>query len=410
MVATVGVVGGLIGLAVPAQAGTKWSPPQQVSTKYGREIQLSDNGKVAVWIRTNRLMEGVVGPVRSSYYISKKKGWTSSAAMPGSTETTRLMLSSDGGYAFLENGTSGYALAKRTNTNNWATAQPVVTGILLTAGQMSANATTITWVDWADPGSWVFPAVEPPGDLKAIVRGADGTWSAPVLVGKVATEARYSDYGPAGPKLSAASALSRDGKTLVWLDETHALRSAALAADGTWTPTGIIKQYTDYAGLSQLSVSANGTSVMWIRSGTDGILTSTRGSTGWTVPVMATVDDTNAAAMSPDGKYMAWSTGSGDIEMSSRLPDRWATAKTVGTVFYGYNAFVVMTNKTVAYGSIGWKNGKYTCAVSASVLSGGSWKKGKKLASSVCHPAVAYNGKTIVWGNLVSKKLESVKR
>ncbi len=125
---------------------------------------------------------------------------------------------------------------------------------------------------------------------------------------------------------------------------------------------------------------------------------------------MATVDDTNAAAMSPNGQYMAWSTGSGDIEMSSRLPDRWTTAKTVGTVFYGYNAFVVMTNKTLAYGSIGWKNGKYTCAVSASVLSGGSWTKGKKLASSVCHPAVAYNGKTIVWGNLASKKLQSVKR
>ncbi len=154
MVATAGLVGGLCVLAVPAQAGNTWSKPQQVSTKYGREIQLSDNGKVAVWIRTNRLMEGVGGPVRSSYYISKKKGWTSSAAMPGSTETTRLMLSSDGGYAFLESGTSGYALAKRTNTNNWATAQPVVTGILLTAGQMSADATTITWVDWADPGSW----------------------------------------------------------------------------------------------------------------------------------------------------------------------------------------------------------------------------------------------------------------
>ncbi len=109
------------------------------------------------------------------------------------------------------------------------------------------------------------------------MRGATDTWSAPVLVGKVSPEARYSDYGPAGPKLSAASALSRDGKSVVWLDETHALRSAALAPDGTWTGTGIVKQYTDYAGLSQLSLSADGTSVMWIRSGTDGILTSTRG-------------------------------------------------------------------------------------------------------------------------------------
>ena len=309
MVATAGLVGGLCVLAVPAQAGNTWSKPQQVSTKYGREIQLSDNGRVAVWIRTNRLMEGVIGPVRSSYYIGKKKGWTASASMPGSTETTRLMLSKDGTYAFLENGSSGYSLAKRTSTNNWATAQPVVTGIALTAGQMSADATTITWVDWADPGSWSYPAEEPPGELRAIVRSATGTWSSWVVVGKVSPEAKYSDYGPAGPKLSAASALSRDGKSVVWLDETHALRSAALAADGTWTGTGIVKQYTDYAGLRQLSLSADGTSVMWIRGGVDGILTATRGSTGWSVPVMATVDQTSAAAMSPNGQYMAWAAG-----------------------------------------------------------------------------------------------------
>jgi hypothetical protein len=401
MVATAGLVGGMIALAVPAQAGTKWSSPQQVSTKFGRDVQLSDNGKVAVWIRSNRLLGDVTGPVRSAYYVSKKKGWTKSVSVPGSTETTNLMLSSDGTYAFLENGETGYSLAKRTSTNNWATAQSLVTGVRLRSGQMSANANTVVWADFVD--SWMGPGAEPPGDLKAIVRAADGTWSAPVLLGKVSTEGAYSYQQP-------VVALSRDGSTVVWLDENSALNSAVKAADGSWVAGGIVKQYAGYVGLEQVGLSANGSSVMWIRGSVDGILTSTRTSTGWTAAMNATVDETDTAALSPDGEYMFWATGDGDIQMSMRLSDRWATAKTVGTVFYGYSAQLALTNKTVAYGSIGYKNGKPTCAVSTSLLKGGSWTKGKKLASSVCHPAVAYKGKTIVWGAFKTKTLQSVKR
>lgn len=400
-VATAGLVGGLVALTVPAQAGTKWSSPQEVTSKFGREVQLSDNGKVAVWIRSNRLLGEVSGPVRASYYVSTKKGWKPSVSVPGSTETTRLMLSSDGTYAFLESGQSGYSLAKRSSSTSWGTAQQIVSGVRLSGGLMSASANTVVWVDWADPGTYMGP--EPPGELKAISRATDGTWSVPVTIGAVSTEA--------GPYSGAvAAALSRDGSTVVWLDQNKALRSAVQGPAGTWTDAGIVKQYTDWVGLDQLALSANGTTVMWIRSNVDGILTAVRTSTGWAAPMNATVDDTNAASMSPNGKYMAWATGDGDIELSTRLTDRWATAKTIGEVFYGYSAQVTLMNKTVAYGSIGYKGGKATCAVSTSLLVSGSWTKGKKLASSVCNPAVSYDGRTIVWGAFKTKTLQSVKR
>jgi hypothetical protein len=415
LLASAGMVGGMVMLVGPAGAGTTWSKPQDLSTSFGREVEVSGTGRVAVWIRSNRLVDaGVTGPARASYFINKKKGWSASVAVPGSTESTNVILSKDGNYALFESGdgqsnATGYSIAKRTSAKKWGTPQPLVKGVRLEAGQMSRDARTVVWVDWADPGTSTYP----PGELKAITRDDSGTWSAPVTVGKVTTQVAGGYYGGYyGERESTAAALSPDGSTLVWLDENLALTSAVKAADGTWTPAGTIKDYagTPYVGLRTLALSEAGSTVMWVRQSTDGILTSVRSATGWGTPVMATVDQTTVEAMTPKGTSIAYVTGDGDVLVTMRLPDGWGAKKTVGSVFYGYRAQMTMVNTTLAYGSIGYKAGKPTCAVSTSLLVGGKWAKGTKIASSVCHPAVAYNGRTMVWGNLKTKALQSVKR
>lgn len=90
----IGVAAGALvaGAVAPAQAGTTWGSPQEVSSKLGRAISLSNDGTVAAWIRTNRMTGS--GPVRTSYFKSAKKGWTSSAPIPGTAGVTALQVSS----------------------------------------------------------------------------------------------------------------------------------------------------------------------------------------------------------------------------------------------------------------------------------------------------------------------------
>jgi hypothetical protein len=291
------------------------------------------------------------------------------------------------------------------------TAKKIVSCSGLEAGQMSQNARTVVWVDWPEdqPG---------PGDLKVITRGSDGAWSKPITIGKVGRTRDVYDfrfyYRKEG---SAAAVLSADGRTVVWLDEDLALTRAVKAADGPWTSAGTVKDYAGVGGVSlrTLRVSSTGSTAMWVRGGVDGIITAQRTSTGWGTAVMATVDNTAVEVMGPRGTSIAWITGAGDAWSTSRRSGSWAKGRTVGSVFYGSTSQLVMVNRTLAYGSIGVPVlgpglKESTCAVSTSLLVGGKWLKGMKLASSVCHPAVSYDGRTIVWGNLKTKTLQSVKR
>ena len=138
---------GLLALA-PAQAGATWSGPSEVSSKFGRTVVVSDGGRVAAWVRTNKTSSSASGPIRTAWYLKKKKKWTSSAPIPGASESTNVQLSNDGNAALIESGTTGYLMSVRDTKNTWLTAQSIVSGMDLGSGVMSGDAKTLVYVDW----------------------------------------------------------------------------------------------------------------------------------------------------------------------------------------------------------------------------------------------------------------------
>lgn len=385
-----GVSAGLLTLA-PTQAGTTWGGPQEVSSKFGRALVVSDGGRVAAWIRTNKANTWSSGPIRTAWYKKKKKRWTSSAPIPGSSESTALQLGDKGNQALIEAGTTGYLMAQRDTKNTWLQAESIVSGTNLGSGVMSGDASTLVYVDW---GVDTYPT--PPGTLYYVMQNADGTWPAPTMIGLANPEGRYRGR--------QELAFSNDGSTLVWVNDTYALVGSTRNPDGTWAAPTIIKQYGSDPYMSTLALSEDGTRVVWTRDESDGILTATRSGTSWSDVSNVTVDETVAAAVSPDGMNVAWANS--DKQMVIRRWDgsKWKKVKVVGSS--GYGPSISLQNKTLAWTYTGYRGSSLRTVIRKS----GKWKVTAKLSSSGFSPAVSYDSRTLVWSSTGSKKIYSVKR
>lgn len=380
---------GLLAL-VPAQAGTKWSGPQEVSSKFGRALVVSDGGRVAAWVRTNRVSTSASGPIRTAWY--KKKKWTSSAPIPGASESTNVQLSNNGNSALIESGgTRGYLMAVRDTKNTWFTAQSIVSGTNLGNGVMSGDAKTLVYVDW---GPDVYPMAA--GTMYFVTQNADGTWPAPTMLGMANPDGRYG--------YQDELAFSKDGSTLVWVDDTYALVGTTRNPDGTWTAPTIIKSYGSDPDLRTLALSADGNRVIWTRSETDGILTSTRSGTTWSTVSNVTVDDTYTAAISPNGLNVAWANT--DKQMLIRRWDgaAWKKVKVLGKA--GYYPSIALQNKTLAWTFRSFNGSSLRSAIHKD----GKWKSIVKHSSTGFSPAVSYDGKTLAWSATGNKKIYSSKR
>ena len=101
----------------------------------------------------------------------------------------------------------------------------------------------MVWVDWT--GSQTTPVIIP-GTVKSMLRADDGTWSAPVVVGTVLP-------GPASD-FRTPMALSRNGSTVVWMDETSKIRSSRLLGTVWQAPDTVATLNPLYEGLEYLAV------------------------------------------------------------------------------------------------------------------------------------------------------------
>ncbi len=240
----------------------------------------------------------------------------------------------------IESGSTGYLMAQRDGGNTWLTAQSIVTGTNLANGVMSGDASTLVYVDW---GVDTYPT--PPGKLYYVTQNADGTWPAPTMLGMTNPDARYGYQGEL--------AFSKDGSTLVWVDDTYALVGTTRNTDGTWTAPTIIKQYGADPDIRTLALSEDGTRLIWARRSSDGILTSVRNGTVWSTVSNVTVDETYTAALSPNGVNVAWANS--DKQMVIRRWDgtKWKKVKVLGSS--GYAPSISLQNKTVAWNYTSYK-------------------------------------------------------
>lgn len=381
---------GLVALA-PAQAGSNWGGPQEVSSRFGRALTVSDNGRVAAWVRTNRADSWATGPARTAWYLTKKKRWTPSAPIPGAVESMRIQLSNDGNSALIESPGEGYLMSQRTKGNTWSTAEVVVSGANLGSGTLAGSASTVFYIDWG-----VDDDPTPTGTVYSTSRRSDGTWTIPALVGYAYPEGRYNDY----PALT----VSKDGSTLVWLTDTYALVGSTLNDDGSWGSARLIRQYGSDPDMQTLALSADGSRVIWTRLVSDGILTSTRSGSTWSTVSSITVDETYSAAVSPNGLNVAWSNTDRQMVIRRWKGSAWKRVKVLGSA--GYYSQIALQNKTMAW--------TYTTSKSSTLRSvlfkGGRWQRVVKHSSTSYSPAVSYDSKTLVWAATGSKRIYSVKR
>lgn len=388
----IGVAAGALvaGAVAPAQAGTTWGSPQEVSSKIGRAISLSSDGTVAAWIRTNRMTGS--GPVRTSYLKSPKKGWTPSAPIPGTAGVTALQVSSDGKTAFIQTPGTGLQLSQRTSGNTWSAATTVISGTKVDAGVMSADANTIAWVDWT--GSTDYPDYLP-GSVYVATRPAGGAWSAPVLVGKISSDVQYNDMVPL--------ALSSDGSSIAWIGETFALKVLKKNADGTWAAPVLIKQYAEDPALANLAFNATGATLIWNSNYTEGVLYSSLGATGWSPVGYVTSDDVSASAITPKGTVVVYNNEDDQVVLRTWNGTKWAKKTVIGSAG---NAQFAVVNKTIA-----WTANKYQgSTLRASIYAKGKWQPSTKRSSAAQSPALTANGMTLAWGATSNKRTYAAKR
>jgi len=388
-VAAVAALGAGVLVTAPAQAGSTWGSPQEVSSKFGKRLAVSDGGRVAVWLRTNKTSTSASGPIRASWFKNAKKGWWPSSPIPGASGSTDVQLSSNGNQALIETPGLGYQMAVRDSKAAWLTATIVASGTNLGEGVMSGDAKTVVYVDW---GPETYP--QPPGKLYYVTQNADGTWPAPTQLGTVDPDGRYY-YNDV--------AFSKDGSTLAWVTDTFALMGATRNADGSWTAPTMIRQFASSPSLEQLQLSADGSRIMWVPSGGDGILTSTRSGTVWAPASTVTVDETNSTAMSPNGLSMAWGNSDGQMVASRWNGAKWLKPQVLGSVG---TPDIALTDKTLAWTSNYYKGS----SLRSMIWKGGKWQKLVKHSSTGFSPEVSYDGMTLVWSSTGNKRIYSVKR
>ncbi len=366
------VVGVICGVVTPARAGSTWGPSQIVSPTTGTSIQLSEYGDGAAWITTS-------GAVRTSRYLPSGAGWTTPKAIPTTTGAKALRLSANGSTALVEVPGSGLLLAQRTGAA-WNSPITLVSGAQLTGAQMSRDARVVTWVDWSGITAKV----------RSIVRAEDGTWSAPVTVGTVL----------AGPASQARTpmVLSRNGSTVVWLDETAKLHSARLLS-GVWQAPDTIAQLSP-AGLEQLAVERDGNDVVWMVAGDDTLYFSEY-EAGWQPAEVLTAADPSVVAVAPNARAVGFVDEAGYFDLMSRTATGWTTAfhrKLAGKVqIAAANSAVATTQK---------RNGRSVLRVYA--LSKGKWQPAVKLSAKAKRPALSSDGNTVAW--VSGKRIYAAKR
>lgn len=398
--ATAGLCASLLVVA-PAQAGTRWSGPQEISSRLGLGLDLSDSGRVAAWIRTKvvrRDPDRSGGPVRTSWYRSARKGWTASAQIPGTGRSSWVRLSADGNYALIEPwDNDGYLMARRQKKNTWGTAQTVVNGTRLGAGQMSADAQTIVWVAWS-PSSRYEDYV--PGTVMSKTRQSDGTWTAPLTVGQVHGELEYDvASGSVEPIV-----LSGDGSTLVWIDETFAVKAVTKAKDGSWSAPALIKQYAqDPCLFSTMKLSFNGSRLIWNQWIKKGILTTSRVRGVWAPVEYLTRDEADKIALSPNGKVVAFGNFDKQFVLRTWNGARWTKPIVLGPAD---SPSIAITKRSVAW-TYASNEGS---TLRSSVYTRGKWQRATKIASSARSPELNKNGRVLAYGATGAKKTYSVKR
>ncbi len=363
----------VIAVAAPAHAGSTWGSPQQLSPSSGHAIQISDYGGVAAWIATN----AGAGPVRAARYRSTAKGWSKTVAIPGATGVSELQVSADGNYALMGVAGTGYLLAQRTGTT-WGAAQTLIAGSEVAGAQMSRDARVVVWVDWT--GSQTTPVIIP-GTVKSMLRADDGTWSAPVGVGTVLP-------GPASD-FRTPMALSRNGSTVVWMDETSKIRSSRLLGTVWQAPDTVATLNPLYEGLEYLAVERDGNDVLWISAGDDYLYMSEYIS-GWQAAQELSSAGPNTIVTAPNARTIAFTDSDGYFQLLSRTASGWTSpVKRVmrgATQIAAANAAVATTEK---------RPGKSVLRVYT--YSKGAWKAPVKLSTKAKRPAVAPGGKTVAW-------------
>lgn len=383
----------------PAQGGTTWREPQEVSSKFGRDIQLSESGQVAAWIRTNRTAQEPTGPVRTAFYRSAKKGWTDSAQMPGTAETRSIQLSADGQRLMVVN-EEGVRLATRTDTNTWSAPTTVVADKNVIYARMSADARVVVMVTReVTDGSWSPPVYIPPSTtytLLAATRDTNGAWSAPVTIAPVWTNAYFVGAHP-------GLALSASGRMVVWLGNDKTLQSSALGEDGTWSPPQSIKSYTGFGELFGIRLSNDGSRLVWFRDRAVGAFTTTWSGGSWSPVDNVTVDDVTDIALSPDGTVAAWANEKGKVKVADISNGQFSGGKAVG------KGGALLPDVLLSNSALAWAQ-QDGGALRASVRKGGSWKAATLVGKKAINPALSADGRTLVWASVGDKHISSVKR
>lgn len=391
ILAGTGLTMGMLAALAPAYAGTTWGPSQEVSSKKGRSMAVSDDGLVASWIRSSD--EDTTGPVRTSYYRSNKKGWSSSAEVTGTVGSKAVRMSGDGGTLLIDVPGTGYLVADREDKNTWKPAQTLVSTMYVGSGEISADGDTVVYATIDDPQA--YPVVPQP--LLVRSRAADGSWNPALGIGTVPSNSYFgaADY----------SAISRDGSTVAFVDHTWALRSITKNPDGTWSMPVLLKQFTENPGIAELMLSADGTRIAWsyLYYDDDGLVTATRSGLTWSPLSYITADRIGVASLSPNGKVAAYTNTDRQVVRKTWDGVKWSSAKVMGTVST-VTADVSATNKTIA-----WDQG-YGKPLYAVVYSNGKWGAATKLANTTRDQALNSKGRTVIWASTSSGKIFTKKR
>jgi hypothetical protein len=288
-----------------------------------------------------------------------------------------VQLSADGNAVLMEVVGTGYLWAQRTG-NVWGTAQTLIAGAQVAGAQMSRDARVVAWVDWA--GSATTPVIVP-GALRSIVRREDGTWSSPITVGTVLPGAASQSRVP--------FALSRNGSTLVWLDETSNLRSARLLSS-VWQPSVSIAQLNPAAsGLAHLAIERDGNDVVWMLA-EDNTIAFSEYIAGWQPAEQLTAGASAAIATAPNARTIVFVDTAGYFNLLFRTSTGWTTS--AKRLLRGA-ARVTAVNSAAAYTQK--RPGK--SVLRSYVLSRGQWLGPVKLSSKAKQPSLAADGNTLAW-------------
>jgi hypothetical protein len=306
-----------------------------------------------------------------------------------------VQLSADGNYALIEPwNDDGYLLAQRQKRNTWAKAQTVVNGTRLGSGQMSADAETMVWVAWSEASMYED---EVPGSVMSQIRQSDGTWTAPLTVGKVNGELEYATT-------TDPIALSGDGSTLVWIDETFAVKAVTKDADGSWSEPALIKQYgLDPCLGDNMRLSFDGSRLIWNQWIKKGILTTSLAGGVWAPVRYLTRDEVDKIAISPNGKAVAFGNDHEQFVIRTWKGARWAKPIVLGAAD---SPSIAITNRSVAWTS----SSNVGSTLRSSVYKKGKWRRATTLASKARSPELNKNGRVLVYGATDVKKVLSVRR